>query len=122
VVPGQDHDAPQLETMLVQTQNRVPHFDELTTDKGFDGDEQRQACIDEDVFPNIPNRSNRKDPWPHNPEGYKDRNRIERLIGKLKHFRRVATRYDKLKTTFLGMIHLALGVIRFRHTINTKKR
>jgi hypothetical protein len=40
------------------------------------------------------------------------RNKIERLIGKLKEFRRIATRYDKLKETFLGIIQLALAYIR----------
>ena len=39
------------------------------------------------------------------------RNKIERLIGKLKEFRRIATRYDKLKETFLGIIQLALAYI-----------
>jgi transposase len=39
---------------------------------------------------------------------------IERLIGQLQEFRRVATRYEKLKQTFLGIIHLALGFIRLK--------
>ena len=118
VVPGQTADAPLLEPLLEQTIERVPHFDELVGDKGFDGDEQRLACIDRDVFPNIPNRSNRKEPWPHLPEGYVQRNRVERLIGKLKQFRRVATRYEKLKETFCGFIHLALGFIRLKSLVN----
>jgi transposase len=42
------------------------------------------------------------------------RNKIERLIGKLKEFRRIATRYDKLKETFLGIIQLALAYIRLK--------
>jgi transposase len=44
--------------------------------------------------------------------------RIERWFAKLKEFRRVATRYEKLKQTFLGMIHLALGFIRLRAKVN----
>ena len=118
VVPGQAGDAPLLEPMLERTVERVPHFDELDGDKGFDGDQQRLACIDRDVFPNIPNRSNRREPWPFMKEGYRERNRVERLFSKLKQFRRVATRYDKLKETFLGMIHLALGFIRLRDLVN----
>lgn len=117
VVPGQANDAPLLEPLLEVTRARVA-FDELVGDKGFDGDQQRGACIDHDVFPNIPNRSNRVDPWPFLPEGYRERNKVERLFGKLKQFRRVATRYEKLKETFLGMIHLALGFIRLRATAN----
>lgn len=118
VLPGQASDAPLLEPMLERTIDRVPHFDELVGDKGFDGDDQRLSCIERDVFPNIPNRKNRKEPWPFLPEGYVERNKVERLFGKLKQFRRVATRYEKLKETFLGMIHLALGFIRLRASTN----
>jgi transposase len=114
VVPGNDHDAPLLEPMLHQTLDRVDVVDELTGDKGFDGDAQRQACVDEDVFPNIPNRKNRTNLWPHDAEGYKERNRVERLFNKLKQFRRVATRYEKLKVTFIGMIQIAFGFLRLR--------
>jgi transposase len=114
VVPGQTNDAPRLEPLLRDTLERVPLVDELTGDKGFDGDAQREACLDANVFPNIPNRKNRVDPWPHDTEGYKERNRIERLFGKLKQFRRVATRYEKLKVTFMGMIQIAFGFIRLK--------
>lgn len=118
VVPGQRNDAPLLEPMLAATCDRVPVIDEVVGDKGFDGDDQRRACIDRDIFPNIPSRSNRTDPWPFDPAGYRERNRVERLVGKLKQFRRVATRYEKLKATFLGVIHLALGFIRLKRSVN----
>ena len=118
VVPGPAHDAPLLEPLLEATCERVGAFDELVGDKGFDGDAQRGACIGRDVFPNIPSRSNRIGPWPFLGDGYRERNRVERLVGKLKQFRRVATRYEKLKETFLGLIHLALGFIRLRASVN----
>lgn len=118
VVPGQANDAPLLEPMLERTIERVPVFDELVGDKGFDGDAQRRACVERDVFPNIPNKKNRTDPWGFLPDGYRERNRVERLLGKLKQFRRVATRYEKLKETFLGLIHLTLGFIRVRAAVN----
>jgi transposase len=121
VIPGQAGDAPRLVPMLDRTLDRVPVIDELTGDKGFDGDAQREACLERGVFPNIPNRRNRIDPWPHDEEGYTERNRVERLFSKAKQFRRVATRYEKLKVTFLGIIHLALGFIRLkrRSSVNT---
>jgi transposase len=121
VVPGQTHDAPLLEPLLERTLDRQPVLDELTADKGFDGDAQRRACIDRNVFANIPNRSNRTEPWAFLEEGYRERNKVERLFAKLKQFRRVATRYEKLKATFLGMIHLALGFIRLRRLSNVNK-
>jgi transposase len=118
VAPGQAHDAPLLEPLLDRTIARVPVFDELVGDKAFDGDPQRGACIDRNIFPNVPNKENRKEPWGFLPDGYVERNRVERLMGKLKQFRRIATRYDKLKETFLGLIHLALGFIRLRTSVN----
>jgi transposase len=118
VAPGQANDAPLLEPLLDRSARRVPAIDELVGDKAFDGDAQRAACVDRDVCPVIPNRRNRTDPWPFDPVAYRERNRVERLFAKLKGFRRVATRYDKLKATFLGMIHLALGFIRLRRVRN----
>jgi len=118
VVPGQAHDAPHLHRMVDATAARVGAIDEAVADKGFDGDRLRSGRIDRDVCPVIPNKRNRADPWPFDPEAYRQRNMVERLFAKLKEFRRVATRYDKLKATFLGMIHLALGFIRVRATTN----
>ena len=118
VVPGQAGDAPLLEPMLDATAERVPAIDELVADKGFDGDAQRQACIDRDVFPNIPNRKNRVRRWPFDKRAYRGRNRVERLFGKAKQFRRFATRYEKLRTMYLGVVHLVLGFIRLRRLGN----
>jgi transposase len=100
--------------MLDAALRRVGAVDELVGDKGFDGDAQRMACIDRDVVPVIPNQTNRAEPWPFEPRPYRQRNRVERLFAKAKPFRRVATRYEKLKQTFLGVLHLALGFIRLR--------
>ena len=118
VVPGQAHDAPLLEPMLERTLRRVPVVDELVADRGFDGDPQRLACIGRDVAAVIPNRSNRIEPWPFDEAAYRGRNKVERLFAKAKQFRRVATRYEKLKAMFLGVVHLALGFIRLRRIAN----
>ena len=119
VVPGQANDAPLLVPMLDRTLDRVPVIDEIVGDKGFDGDELRSACLARDVNPNIPLKSNRdQERWAWDPEGYKERNRVERLFGKAKQFRRVATRYEKLKVTYLGLLHLTLGFIRLRKLRN----
>jgi transposase len=107
-----------LEPMLDRTLERLPGIDELVGDTGFDGDAQRLACAERNVFPNFPNRANRRGPWPFLRDGHVGRNRVERLFARLKQFRRVATRYEKLKQTFLGLIHLALGFIRLRSRLN----
>ena len=122
VVPGQAGDAPLLVPMLDRTLERVEVIDELVGDKAFDGDDLRRECIDRDVNPNIPLKANR-DPesWAWDREGYKERNRVERLFAKAKQFRRIATRYEKLKQTYLGLLHLVLGFIcvRKRTNVNT---
>ena len=117
VVPGQAHDAPQLEAILDQTKARVPDMKEVVGDKGFDGEPQRRACTDRGATRVIPHKSNSKRPGRLNKKAYRERNKIERLFGKLKEFRRVATRYEKMKQTYLGMIHLALVFIRLKRLV-----
>jgi transposase len=86
--------------------------DEVVADRGYDSDAIRRRLIGEGVCPQIPNHPRRRDPWPLYTPSYRERNRAERLVGRLKQFRRVATRYDKLAATFLGFVHFALTVIR----------
>jgi transposase len=114
VVPGQAGDVPRLVPLLDRTLGRVAVIDEVVGDKGFDGERLREQCLERDANPNIPLKSNR-DPgrWAFDADGYR-----ERLFGKAKQFRRVATRYEKLKVTYLGLLHLILGFIRLRKRIN----
>ncbi len=114
VLPGQAHEAAHLGPMLDATAARVPDMEEVVGDKGFDGERQRQACRDRGARAVIPFKSCWTTPGRLNRKAYRTRNRIERLLGKLKEFRRVATRYEKLKQTFQGIIHLALGFIRLK--------
>jgi transposase len=119
VVPGQAGEAPRLVPLLDRALGRVAVIDEVVADKGFDGDRLREQCLERDVNPNIPLKANR-DPgrWAWDEEGYRRRNRVERLFGKAKQFRRIATRYEKLKVTYLGLLHLILGFIRLRKRTN----
>jgi transposase len=117
VVPGQASDAPLLVPMLERIE-----VDEIVGDKGFDGDQLRCDCLNRDVNPNIPLRANRDpDLWAFDPVSYRERNRVERLLGKAKQFRRIATRYEKLKVTYLGLLHLVLGFIRLRKQSNVNR-
>jgi transposase len=118
VVPGQASDAPLLEGMLDATLERVPVIDEVLADKAFDGDPQRHACLDRDIAPQVPNKTNRVEPWAFDRVAYRGRNKVERLIGKAKQFRRFATRYEKLRTMYLAVVHLVLGFIRLRRRSN----
>ena len=122
VSPGQAHDAPLLAPALVATRRRVPVIHELVGDKGFDSDDLRRACLRRGIMPQLAARSNRPEAeFATDPDAYRTRNRVERFFAKLKQFRRIATRYDKLKTTFLGFLNLASGWIRFRQLIAIKR-
>ena len=86
----------------------------VIADRAFDSDFLR-ALIDkagaEAVIPSI---KARKRPIPHNKRKYKTRNRIERFFNKLKHFRRIATRYDRRAIHFLAALHIASAMIWMR--------
>jgi transposase len=105
--------------LLDRSLQRVGVLDEAVADKAFDSDRLRERCLERDVDPNIPLKANR-DPkrWAWYAEGYRERNRVERLFGKAKQFRRIATRYDKLKVTYLGLLHLVLGFLSLRKRVN----
>ena len=78
-------------------------FDALIADKGYDADWLRHVVITEhDAEPVIPPRGNRKAAIDDDKHLYKIRNLVERFIGWAKHFRRVATRYEKTARNFLS--------------------
>jgi transposase len=76
-------------------------------DKGYDADHLIDAIAKAGAEPVIPPRKHRKTQRSHDADFYKERNRIERFFNKLKQFRRVATRYDKLPANFMGFVKLA---------------
>lgn len=79
----------------------------VIADKGYDADSVRSCIRAQGAIPNIPNRSNRKKKYRWKKAIYRERNLVERFFNKLKQFRRVATRYDKLGANFLAFIQLA---------------
>ena len=83
-------------------------------DKGYDADHlvDRIARVSAEAV--IPPKRNRKAPRTYDTYLYKERNRIERFFNKLKQFRRVATRYDKLLANFMGFVKLAAIAIWLR--------
>ena len=91
----------------------------LLADKGYDANALRQAVADKKAWANIPPKTNRKDPICFSKHLYKARNLIERFFNKIKYFRRIATRYDKLGSIFLAMAKLACIRLRLRHYEST---
>jgi transposase len=83
----------------------------LLGDKGYDADALIERLHDARIAAVIPPRSNRKEKRECDFTLYKERNLIERLFEKLKQFRAIATRYDKLARNFLGAIRLVAAVI-----------
>ena len=79
----------------------------LHGDKGYDSDAVRRKIESKGAAPNIPPKANRR--WKNcfSPHLYRDRNAIERMFGRIKDFRRIATRYDRLARNFLAAVCLA---------------
>ena len=74
----------------------------LLADKGYDADHLRKLLADQGAEAVIPSTTSRRAPIPYDLAAYKDRNRVERMWCRLKDFRRIATRYDKLARNYLS--------------------
>ncbi len=83
----------------------------LLGDKAFDADPFIDSLARRGITPVIPPKANRKAPRSCDFALYCERNLIERFFNKLKHFRAIATRYDKLATNFLAAVQLACAMI-----------
>jgi transposase len=79
----------------------------LNGDKGYDSNAIRRQVEAQGMMPNIPPKANRR--WKNcfSPVLYRNRNAIERMFCRLKDFRRVATRYDRLAVNFLAAVCIA---------------
>ena len=86
----------------------------VIADKGYDADRVRAHIKRQGAVANIPNKTNRNKRYRWTKAIYRERNRVERFFNKLKQFRRIATRYDKLGATFFAFIQLAAVRISLR--------
>ena len=94
---------------MAQAHELVEGFtpDAVIADRGYDADHLHDVILDAGAEPVIPPRKHRRRPHTYDKALYKERNRIERFFNRLKQFRRVATRYDKLLANFRGFVQLA---------------
>jgi transposase len=83
----------------------------LIADKGYDADHLRSLLQRRGTIAVIPNKSNRKRLFPFDAERYRWRNVIERTNCRIKDFRAIATRYDKLARNFLAGLSLITALI-----------
>ena len=89
----------------------LPSARELIADRGYDSNRFRAALLERGIAPCIPSTRSRKAPLPYDKALYRQRHRVENMIGRLKDWRRVATRYDKLARNFLAGVQIACAMI-----------
>ena len=89
---------------------RLPTCRIVLADKGYDSDAIRRQIEAAGAAPNIPPKVNRRWKPCFSPVLYRGRNAIERMFGRLKDFRRIATRYDRLATHYLAAVCLAATI------------
>ena len=100
---GQAHDGRSAADMF----NSVGAGQTLLADRAYDSDGLRVRLAERGAVANIRLMPNRKRTPDFDPELYKQRNQVERFFSKLKHFRAIATRYDKRDDNFLASVQLA---------------
>jgi transposase len=121
VTPGQQHETTQVDALLDQVAiggkpgRPRTRFEALSGDKAYDSQATRQTLRRRRTTPVIAHRKTRQGDYPPEAAGfdktlYRRRNVVERLIGRLKEYRRIATRYEKLAASYVAMI--LLGFIR----------
>jgi transposase len=107
LTPGQCGDAPAGRELL----RTLPTAEEpvaLIMDRAYEGDETRQLAFDLGFIAVVPPKRTRLHPWSFHEQLYRRRNEIERLFRRLKGFRRIFSRYDKLDVMFTAFTHFAL--------------
>jgi transposase len=106
---GQRHDITQAQALIEGLE-----AEKVIADKAFDKDEFRQFILQSGAIPVIPPRTNRKELYDYDEHLYKERHLIECFINKLKHYRRIFSRFDKLAHHFLSFVSFASALIWLR--------
>ncbi len=106
LTPGQAADITQAPALIADFEPEM-----VIADKAYDADPLVQSILEQGADAVIPPRSNRHEQRDYDRHWYKDRNLVERFFNRIKQFRRIATRYEKLVRNFLGMITLVCSYI-----------
>ena len=109
VTAGQAGDCPQAVPLLEGLK-----VGKVLADTAYDSNANRAYCAAHAIEVVIPSHPNRADPVPLDEQAYRERNQIERFFNRLKQYRRLATRYDKTSSSFLGFWLLAATLDWFR--------
>ena len=103
---GNKNDAPEGRKLIQIISTKSQHY--LLADRAYEDNMTRKLSEKQGFKFVVPPKKNRKNPWKYNKEKYKRRNEIERYFRRLKRFRRVFTRYEKLDVNFISVIMLAM--------------
>ena len=98
--PGQASDAPEGRKLLETFEHKGWEGAQVIMDKAYEGNDTRQLVFDLGMEPVVPPKSHRLSPWEYDQEMYKRRNEVERLFRRLKGFRRIFSRFEKLDVVF----------------------
>ena len=90
--------------------DRLPAARNLIGDRGYDSNRFRAALRERGIEPCIPSTRSRSMPLPYDKGLYRQRHKIENLFGRIKDWRRIATRYDRCAHTFFSSICIAAAV------------
>jgi len=83
------------------------HPDFVLADKGYDADHFVECIENQGAIPVVPPRSNRKEQRHYDKHLYRERHLVECFVNKIKHYRRVFSRFDKLASRYLSFVHFA---------------
>ena len=136
MTPGQAGDCPQAEPLLERVlavpepeisdlettdaetpdaetpdSEQPPALGAVLADKGYDSDDLLKYVASLKAEAVIPAKKNRTIQRPLNRELYKDRNKVERFFNRVKHYRRIATRYEKTARNYMAMLHLVSAIV-----------
>lgn len=109
LTPGQRGDAPIAPALLDGLSPK-----RVLADKAYDSNAIRSPVQRMGAEPVIPCNPKRKHAIPYDFQAYKVRNTVERCFNKLKHYRRIATRFDRRAVNFLSFLHLAAAMLWMR--------
>ena len=102
---GSSHDAPEGRKLIESIYPKNNNY--ILMDRAYEDDKTIALARAHGFHPVVPPKKNRKLPWLYDKQLYKQRNLIERFFLRLKRFRKVFTRYDKLDSIFISIISLA---------------
>ena len=106
---GQEHDVTQAEALISGMESEY-----VIADRAYDSRQFRESIIDNGTTPVIPPRSNRRELPSYDEYLYRERHLVECFIGKIKHYRHIFSRFDKLANRYLGFLHFVGALIWLR--------